>query len=313
MTKHVILAKRPDLVLKLERYGLITTYESGGKYKGYAKKWAEEGIPPYDTAETQALAERLPTGWEALTEKEFDELLEKLNLAIEEKKKERLDTPNRGSERLLRSMTKIAFIGIASVASMIETSGLGILPDEDEVDKKRAIQLSFELILHLINGTDLLKIVFKEIAATMNTTMENQEMIAEILKLMAIMLAILAAAKGDQERLKALIKSFKTSIKEGIEKTELFVSDSLVNELISGEKAEEIALLLQQAKIALEKDEFEGFYEAFKDALGVIDLTPEIMISDFNEIQIFAEKLHAAMTSGSHDETATIATVSQAM
>lgn len=313
MTKHVILAKRPDLVLKLEKYGLLPPCKSGGKYEGCAKKWAEESIPPYDTPEAQALAERLPTGWEELTEKEFNALLKQLEKAIVGKKKEKLDTPNRGSERLLRSMTKIAFIGITSVASMIETSGLGILPDEDEVDKKRAIQLSFELILHLINGTELLKIVFREIAATMNTTTENQEMIAEILKLVAVLLAILAAAKGDQERLKALTRSFEATISAGVDKIENFVSESLVKEQISGEKAEEISLLLQQAKIALEKDEFEGFYEAFKDALGVIDLTPEIIISDFEDIQTFAEKLHAAMTSGNRDETATIATVSQAM
>lgn len=313
MTKHVILAKRPDLVLKLEKYGLLPPCKSGGQYEGCAKKWADEGIPPYDKPETQALAERLPTGWEELTEKDFNTLLKQLETAIEKKKKERLHKPNQGSQHLLRSMTKIAFIGITSVASMIETSGLGILPDDDEVDKKRAMQLSFELILHLINGTELLKIVFREIAATMNTTSENQEMIAEILKLIAILLAILAAAKGDQERLKALTRSFGVNIGTGIDKVENFVSESLVKEQISGEKAEEISLLLQQAKIALAKDEFEGFYEAFKDALGVVDLTTEIVISDFEDIQTFAEKLHTAMTSGNRDETATIATVSQAM
>lgn len=313
MTKHVILAKRPDLVLKLEKYGILPPCKSGGKYEGCAKKWAQEGLPPYDTPEMQALAERLPTGWEELTEKEFNDLLKKLETAIINKKMEKLDTPNRGSEKLLRSLTKIAFIGITSVASMIETSGLGILPDEDEVDKKRAMQLSFELILHLVNGTDLLTIVFREIAATMNTTTDNQKMIAEILKLMAILLAILAAAKGDQERLKALTRSFEATIRKGLEKVEGFVSESLTKQQISGEKAEEVALLLQQAKMALEKDEFEGFYEAFKDALLVIDLTPEMIISDFNDIQVFAEKLHTAMTSGNRDETASIATVSQAM
>ncbi len=313
MKKHVILAKRPDLVLKLERYGLLPPCKPGGKFEGCAKKWAKEGVPPYDTPEMQALAERLPTGWEEMTEAEFNELLVKLKEKIGEKRNEKYDSPQLSSEKMMRNLTKMAFIGITSVASMIETSGLGILPDEDEVDKKRAKQLSFELILHLINGTNLLKIVFKEIAATMNTSMENREMIAEILKLMAVLLAILAAAKDDRERLKALTRSFRTTISDGVEKTERFVSDGLVQEAITGEKAEEIGLLLQQAKIALGKDDFEGFYEAFKDALGVIEVSTDMIVSDFNDIQKFAKQLHTAMTSGVADETARIANVSQAM
>lgn len=313
MSGHVILAMRPDLVLKLERYGLLPPCKQGGKYEGCARKWAKEGTPPYDTPEAQALAARLPIGWEELTYDEFNELLKQLKKKIGEKRKQKFDTPQFGSERMMRNMTKIAFIGITSVASMIETSGLGILPNEDEADNKRARQLSFELILHLINGTQLLKIVFKEIAATLNTSYENQEMIAEILKLLAILLAILAAAKGDQERLKALTRSFRSTISDGVDKTERFVSEGLAAETISGEKGEEISLLLQQAKIALEKDEFEGFYEAFKDSLQVIEVSKEMVVSDFSDIQEFAEKLNSAIKSGIKDETSTIANVSQAM
>ncbi|ADI38953.1 putative uncharacterized protein [Waddlia chondrophila 2032/99] len=313
MSRRVILAKRPDLVLKLERYGLLPPCKPGGKYEGCAKKWAKEGTPPYDTPEAQALAERLPTGWEELTDLEFNQLLLQLEKKIGEKKKEKFDTPQIGSERIMRNMVKIAFIGITSVASMIETSGLGILPDEDQADKKLAMQLSFELILHLINGTNLLKIVFKEIAATLNTSSENQEMIAEILKLFAVLLAILAAAKKDRERLKALTRSFRSTIAEGVEKTERFVSEALANETISGKKAEEIGLLLSQVNIALEKDDFEGFYEAFKDALGLMEISKEMVVGDFDDIQKFAEKLRSAMTSGIKEETAAIANVSQAM
>jgi hypothetical protein len=313
MDKQVVLAKRPDLVLKLEKYGLLPPCKPGGKYNGCAKKWAKESTPPYDTPEAQALAERLPTGWEELPTKEFDQLLNALQAAIEEKRKERLDTPNRGAERMLRNMAKIAFIGITAAASLIEVSGLGILPDEDENDKKQAAKLSFELVLHLICGTNVLKQIFMEIARTTNTTNENQEMIAEILKLMAVLLAILAASQGKQGRLKELMSSFKGEISKGIKKTERFVSEGLLNETLSGEKAEETSLLLQQAKIALEKEDFEGFYETYKEALGLLNVTTEMMIGDLGEVQVFARKLQTALTSGVADETATIATVSQAM
>lgn len=313
MEKHIILAKRPDLVLKLEKYHLLPSCKKGGKYEGCAKQWAKEKIAPYDTPETQSLAERLPTGWEELTEIEFDTLLDKLKVAIENKRKERLDTPNRGSEKMIKNLVKVAFMGLSTVATLIEKSGMGVLPDDDPYEKKQARQLSFELVLHLINGTDILKQIFREIARTTNTTDKSQVMIAEILKLLAILIVILAAAKEDKDRLKALMSSFNTTLTEGLEKVEKFITEGILEETISGETADGLSLFLQQAKIALDHDEFDGFYEAYKEALGLINLTPEMLIGDLHEIEQFAKKLQTSMTTGMDAETAKIATLSQAM
>lgn len=313
MPKHIILAKRPDIVLRLEKYGLLPDCKSGGKYEGCAKQWASDGAPPYDTPQAQALAERLPAGWEELTENEFDQLLEKLNAVLEEKKKNKLETPNRGSERMLKNLVKIVFIAITAAAGYIETEGIGMLPDQDTVDKQLANQLSLELLLHLMIGAELFQTVFREIAAATGAASKDQEMIANILRLAAFFLMILAASRGKETRLKALLNSFKETLLEGLMQAEQFISESILNKNIEGEKTEEAALLLQQAKLALKQDDFEGIYETYQNALRIVDLTPESIVSDIDAVHSFASKLHLAMTSGASRETASMTTVSQAM
>ncbi len=313
MGKHILLAKRPDLVLKLEKYHLLPPCKKGGKYKGCAKQWAKEKVAPYDTPETQSLAERLPTGWEELTAEEFEALLIKLRETIENKRKEKLDTPNRGSEQMLKNLTKIALAGLTTVATLLEKSGIGVLPDDDPYEKQQTRRLTFEMVLHLVNGTDIFKQIFREIARTTNANDDSQEMIAEILKLLAVLVMILAAAKEDKDRLKALMHSFKIPLSEGIEKMETFVTEKNLKETFSGETADSLSLFLQQAKLALDNDEFEGFYEAYKDALGLINITPEMLTQDLHSIEHLAKSLQDSMTTGMDAETAKIATVSQAM
>ena len=82
MAKTVILAKRPDLVIKLEKYGIELPKKEGGEFQGIAKKWAKEKKPPYDKAVYQALAERLPTGWEEISHEEMDELIIKMQKVL---------------------------------------------------------------------------------------------------------------------------------------------------------------------------------------------------------------------------------------
>jgi hypothetical protein len=313
MGKTIILAKRPDLVLKLEKYNLIPQGKKGGIYEGSAKRWAKEGTPPYDKAEYRALAERLPTGWEELTREEMNELLAKLQDAIGKKKKAKLDLPNKGSEKMLKTMAEVAFLGISTAATLLVETGIGILPDRSEKEKSIAKEFSFDLVLHLINGTDFLTKVFRTLAATMNTSSENQELIAEILKVTAFFLAIAAASNGNEDKMKKLVQSFRPVLLNGVATLEQFASKRLNEEAIRGDKAEKSAMRLQQARIALEREDFDGFYEAFTGALGMLNITPDDFLDDVKEIYIFGKKLRQLIVAGLNDESNQITQMSQAM
>lgn len=313
MGKTIILAKRPDLVLKLEKYGLVPEGKKGGIFEGCAKKWAKERTPPYDNPEYQAMAARLPTGWEELTHEEMKELLKKLQQVIEQKKKEKLDIPNRGSEKMLKSLAQIAFLGISTAATLLIENGIGILPDKDEKEKKLAKEFSFELVLHLIIGTGFLQRIFRNIAETTNTDRKNQEHIAQVLTMTAIFMAILAASDGNEDRLKRLVISFRKTFDKGIADIETFVSDKLANAGLTGDKAERAALYLQQARMALEKEDFEGFYEAFTGALAIANVAPGHFIDDMKRISVYAKNLQKTIHASLNDASNQVTAMSQSM
>ncbi|NGX42769.1 MAG: hypothetical protein K940chlam7_01056 [Chlamydiae bacterium] len=313
MAKTIILAKRPDLVLQLEKYDLIPECKPGGTYVGCAKKWAQEGKTPYDTPTYQALAERLPTGWEELTLEEMNTLLEQLNIATERKMKANLDTPNRGGEVMLKNLTEIALLGFAIAASVIEESGLGILPNKDEAEVKLAKKFSFEIVLHLLTKTNVLTNIFRTIAQTTPTTEKNHKLIGDVLKLLAILLAIVTASNGNEDRLHALFTIFTPTIQEEIEKAEQYVSESLVEGTLKGTKGEGIALYLQQARIALELNDFDGFYTAFTGALELVGASPEQLNDNIKKVHELAETLQKAFTKGIDDETNKITVMSRVM
>ena len=119
--------------------------------------------------------------------------------------------------------------------------------------------------------------------------------------------------KGNEDRLQALLMNFKQTISEGIEKTEHFVSECLAEETISGEKAEGIALYLQQASIALGKEDFDGFYEAYTGALGLLKISSDQLTGDLKKIHELANMLQKAFTTRMNDETNKITAMARAM
>lgn len=313
MEKTVILALRPDIVLKLEKYGVLPPCKSGGAYFGCAKKWTKEKKAPYDDPKYQAMAERLPEGWEELTKEEMNQLLDKLKKAVEEKRKEKLSVPDRGGEKLFKKVVKIALIGMATAAALVEDEGLGLLPDNDEVEKKRAQQFSVELILQLLNRSNLIYDLFREGAKLIKTDTRQQEILADLLKTASIISVIFVVAGENEDRRNNLLLNFKNEIQEGLDKSERFVNEALIDEILESDKAKSMALYLQQARIAMRQQDFEGLHQTFESILRIIDLTHAKLTEDLKQLHKLAGQLRKAFTTGMNDETNKLTAISQIM
>lgn len=313
MGKTVILAQRPDIVVKLEKYGLVPKGHKGGKFEGCAKKWASEQTPPYDKPEYRALAERLPTGWEELTVEEVAQLRVDLAVAVEKKKIASLGIPNKGSEKLVRNLTKTIYVGVATASALLKESGIGITPDRDEKAAAEAQEFSFELILHLLTGSEMLKTVFKTISRTVSASVETQEFIAEVLYLIGLVMILQTGSQGNEKKLKALFLSFKPALNKGIEQVQRFIGDCLNKGAIEGDVAERLSLYLHEAHLGLEREDVNSFYEAFTDAMKLTGVEPERLAGDLKNLQGYAELLKSVLTTGMDEETKKISTVSQVM
>lgn len=313
MEKLVLLAARPDLVLKLEKYGVLPPCKSGGVYEGCAKKWAKEKVAPYDTPQYQAMAERLPAGWEELTEVEVNQLLAKLQEKIAVKRKEKLDARDFGSEEMFRKLIKISLLGIGVATALVEEGGLGNLPEIDEGDKKRAHQFSVEMILHLLNGSNLFYELFREGAKLIKTDVQQQETIADILKTAAMLVIIFTAAGGHEDRRNALLLSVQVAVQEGLDKAERLANEAWIDKAVAGRIAKGTVLYLQQARIAMAKQDFDGLQMALEELLGLHQLTHDKLVKDLKQMYKLAGQLRRAFTVGMDDETNKITAFSQLM
>lgn len=313
MNKKIILAKAPELVLKLEKYGLLPELKKQGSCLGCAKKWAKEKIPPYDDPEFQALAERLPIGWEELTENEMQQLLFALNQKIEEKKKAELDIPNKGCEKILGNLTHLFFLALSTLTTIFLEKGVGILPGGDEQEEQKAKELSFELMLHFLGGTKFLKRFFRSVAEMTNTSRENQELIGDVLTAIALLIVIETASKGDENKRNSYFLNFRHFFNKEIEKIEKFISEKIMEGSISGDSAEKGAFSLKQLHMAVEKGDYAGFQEALSNILSSISVPIEPFLRDIKEIQKFANSMQNMIQTLKEDQSNQKTVVSQAM
>jgi hypothetical protein len=72
-------------------------------------------------------------------------------------------------------------------------------------------------------------------------------------------------------------------------------------------------MFLQQARIALEKEDFDGFYEAFTGSIEILQIAPDDFIDDVKEIRVYAKKLHSAIQSSLNDNSNQVTAMSQSM
>lgn len=313
MGKTIVLARRPDLALKLEKYGLLPKGKKGSIYEGAAKKWAKAKTAPYDIPLYQAMAERLPTGWEELTEKEMGELQERLKAVIAIKKREKLDIRNTGAETMLKSLSQLTFLAMEIVSTLLIENGIGPLPEKDEKEKRAAQEFSFELLLHLIEGADFLTRIFRSIAETTNTSSENQKLLAEILKTAAIVLCMIAASNGNDEKLKTLLLNFKHRLLPRFIYIENFTTKQLEDGIIKGEVAERIALYLSQAKLSFEAHDPDSLYEAFAGGLAMLEIASEDFSKDMKEIRNFAQEIKQRIDGALDDSSSQVTAIAQSM
>src|SRR5690606_7615689 len=122
-----------------------------------------------------------------------------------------------------------------------------------------------------------------------------------------------AVAGKNEERLLGMLPMFNSHLMHGIEKIEGFVNQSLIDETIKGEKAELLALQMQQAKMALQREDFDGLIATLNDTLGLLDLSLEMLEQDIDSLRLYGKQLRNALTTGLEEETRQMAKVSQAM
>jgi hypothetical protein len=188
---------------------------------------------------------------------------------------------------------------------------VGFLPgDKGEQLNGRLSML--DLALRFTFSSDVALIVFKQIAKGSGADETSENQIAKILKMMALLNAILAALYGNPEAVAQMLTSFKKEMGEGLNDAQQLI-DTKISKGASDEPVELASSLVQQGKVSLEEEDFESFMNAYAGFSDLLGLDSDSLKKEFKELKGISEILTKLLTSGLEDETAKITTVSQAM
>lgn len=243
------------------------------------------------------------------TEDELNLLINRVEQLIQKKKRGRLDIPNQGNKRFLSNIMQVVLPGIAAAATLLAERGLGPLPVREENEKNIAKEFSFDVMMHMIVGSTLPSQLFQSIAKTTDTNEKNQKIIAVSLELLTFLIAVHAATKGNEDRMASLFDSFSDKISKNIDLLGNYLNEQIISENVPKGTSEQLSLKLQQAKIALQKGEINKFIVICKGALGLLDMTPEILEKNLKEIEFIVNTLTEAMSTKEDNATA----IAQAM
>jgi len=152
-----------------------------------------------------------------------------------------------------------------------------------------------------------------EAAKLLPTSTERQEVAAELLKTGMMTAILFVASAEDLERRNRLFRNFKPMILEGIEQAEQFVHELILDGVISSANGRGAALYLQQGRMALSKEDFDGMQEAFESLFGLFHATYGQLIGDIAQLQELARQLRAAFTTGMNDKTNQMTAISRLM
>lgn len=220
--------------------------------------------------------------------------------------------PTIGSRDLLQKTITLAFAGAYGFAHYVAQEGFGIFPDREQTELHAARAFQYDLFLHMLASSGVLNAAFIGITSSLGAKEKTAELMAEILAAAALLLMTIPGSNShDAEGTTKLLQSLKDHFTGSLDKAGNLVSEQLLNREIEDQKAAGLGIALQQARIALGKDDYEALASALVNVLGVLGITEEVFFESLHALKGFTDQMTSALTSASDDKTNTMTGIAQ--
>lgn len=182
--------------------------------------------------------------------------------------------------------------GAGTLAGLVAEFGLGHYPVEIEGDEREASIFTFQLLLAFLESSGVIKTSYKIAVEAAGGNEKAQEMISNTMELTNLVLMALTGAKKEPKSAGILLEGLKSQLEGKIDQTEAFVLTAIREGVEDPAAAKGLDIALRQARIALEKEDFEALIGACGNALDLIGVAPEALQKDLNELKEFAKLLN---------------------
>lgn len=148
-----------------------------------------------------------------------------------------------------------------------------------------------DLLLLMLASTPYVKIALVEMIKTTGANERTQDLSSEVLALVFVCLSALAATKTMKQKPEELFESLHTFLKRSFTQLTNFLGETKW-------ETNYLPVVVQQAKMALENENFMAFYDASNDLFEGIGISNEGFDADCERIFTFADALFASFTKG---------------
>lgn len=193
------------------------------------------------------------------------------------------------SKKLMMAMLIVStMIGADTLAALMGEYGIGPTQGRDEEGGDKASKnFGLKLALQLIASSSILNEIFKSIAKISEMPEKQVLEIADSLSLAALLTMALGVIQGEMEHVIVFLQGLKEGIGEKLDGLEEVISQSLAESRVSGSIPTGIEIAVQQARIALKDENWNGFLVACSNGLELIKSSPEQLKEDIEELKNF--------------------------
>lgn len=198
--------------------------------------------------------------------------------------------------RLLEMSLTTGFTALIGLAALVITPGIGVFPGKDLITVKSSRFFAFELALLLLNSSGVLRGLITPFLQASGANDKSINTANHILSQLANLLLISAGTRDGRQNPAYLCESISKYLEKGISASHDAINATGINQEILGEeildqnegaskqKIDATNVALQQAQIALNEKNYEGFIDSFVNMLEDLGTTSEDFFKDIDTI-----------------------------
>lgn len=194
-----------------------------------------------------------------------------------------LEGASLGGKALFEQLITVALLTTITFGALAPSAARD-KSDEVTPEQRSADNFAYGLVLTLLGHSDTLSAFAATTSSAAEVSADQSTTLAEQLKLAAMLLLILANMhSNDPIDTTPLLQSQHQELKQGIAAAANFVSQALLSDTLSGDTAENINVYLQQANIALNREDYAGFVAALENCLELAGASSDQFVKDMKE------------------------------
>lgn len=217
-----------------------------------------------------------------------------------------------GTQRFMTNLILISLIASAASTAYVVMNGLGEIPGADPSTQLDANLFTVDVLMELINNAGFLQVIFQQIASSFAVDATTRDVLVNILTLTSLIAIVLAANNSGMRDVTNLLESMQGQLLPTLTMLEAYVSEAIESGTINGTLSQGLAIVLQQGTIALKNGDYAGFLNIVYEAFGLIGITPDILRSDFNNINNFVTLLAETLIMGLAEQSSNLTGLSNA-